>query len=79
MQVKSTIVLTYKDEQTAQHIQKALTVDDETFVTSTVKHNELHASIESKSLSSFQQTIDDYLSCVTIAETIVESQEKKKQ
>jgi len=78
MHVKSTLILTYKDETTALHIKNALKVDDASFVTSTVTHNELHATIESSTLTSFQQTIDDYLSCITIAENILESQQKKK-
>ena len=71
MHVKSKIILTYENEKTAKNIQQSLKIDDGIFVKSIIKNNELHAVIENKSISSFQQTIDDYLSCVTVAENIV--------
>ena len=71
MHVKSKIMLTYENEKTAKNIQQALKIDDGIFVKSLIKNNELHAVIENKSISSFLQTIDDYLSCVSVAENIV--------
>ena len=71
MYVKSKIMLTYENEKTAKHIQQALKIDDGGFVRSMIKNNELHAFIENRSISSFLQTIDDYLGCITVAENIV--------
>jgi len=71
MYVKSKIMLTYENEKTAKNIQQALKFDDGIFVKSLIKNNELHAVIENRSISSFLQTIDDYLSCVSVAEYIV--------
>jgi len=69
-------MLTYENEKTAKHIQQALKIDDGIFVKSKIKNNELHAIVESRSISSFLQTLDDYLSCVTVAENIVNSNSK---
>jgi hypothetical protein len=77
MRIKSKIILTYENEKIAQNIQKALQIDDGTFVKSIVNKNELIATIENNSLPSFQQTIDDYLSCVTVCENIVNTNLKK--
>ncbi|OYT29609.1 hypothetical protein B6U98_01890 [Thermoplasmatales archaeon ex4572_165] len=76
MHVKSKIMLTYENEKTAKNIQQALKIDDGIFVKSIIQNNELHAVIENRSISSFLQTIDDYLSCVSVAENIVNSNSK---
>ena len=75
MNIECTITFHYESNKQARAIQKALAIDDESFVTSTIKDSTLIAHIESTALPSFLHTLDDYLACVTIAEDIM----KKKQ
>jgi tRNA threonylcarbamoyladenosine modification (KEOPS) complex Pcc1 subunit len=75
MNISCDITLDYEDETQAKIVKKSLSVDDDTFVKSEIKGKQLKARIESKSISSFLHTLDDYLACVTVAENII----KKKQ
>jgi hypothetical protein len=77
MKINAKITLIYENEKIAKNIQKALRIDDGTFVKSIIKKNELIATIENDSLPSFLQTIDDYLSCVTVSENIVNTNLKE--
>ena len=73
MKIKSKINLRYENEHIAKQIHQSIRIDDGIFVCSTVKKNSIQASIESSSLSSFQHSLDDYLSCIAVAENILES------
>ncbi len=75
MNIQCEIILSYASEKQARHIQQVLTIDDGSFVSSTVKDNNLTARIEQSALASFLHTLDDYLACVTVAENVM----KKKQ
>ena len=81
MHVKAKLHLSYGNKETAENIQRALTIDDASFVQSKIKNNEIQATIQSSSLSSFIQTIDDYLSCLSVAENLImkDTNEKIKQ
>lgn len=79
MEIKAEISIPYPSKKHAENIQQSLAVDNEHFVTSKVQESVLLANIESKSLSSFLQTIDDYLSCVTVAENITKTKETEDE
>ena len=72
MKIDCTIRLEYKNPKTAQTIHQALCVDDLQFVTSKVTGKKIQAVIQSSSVSSLLHTIDDYLSCVSVAESVSE-------
>jgi tRNA threonylcarbamoyladenosine modification (KEOPS) complex Pcc1 subunit len=76
MKITADLILHYSDEKTARAIKQSLCIDDETYVTSAIKQDTIHAHITSENLSSFLHTIDDYLSCLAVAEKIMK--EKKK-
>ena len=65
-------MLEYSTASQAQMISKATRVDDPEFVKTKVKGKQLHATISTDSVSSLLHTIDDYLACVTVSETIVD-------
>ena len=77
MHVKAELIFRYENEEIAQNIQHAIKIDDGIFVHSMVKQNKINATIENDSLSSILQTIDDYLCCLSVAETIIEKNQKK--
>ena len=79
MEIKSKIILHYENEHVAKQIHQSIRVDDGIFICSTVKKNSIHASIETSSLRSFQHTLDDYLSCIAVAENVLKSNKRKKR
>jgi len=72
MKIICEILTEYKDGDTAEHILKSLQVDDVDFVHSTVQNTQLRATITSTSIPSLIHTLDDYLSCLSVAEKIVD-------
>lgn len=73
------IEFTYPSKKQAKAIQQALEVDDKEFVSSIVMDTILKAEIHSKKISSLRHSLDDYLSCIQVAETIVGQHEKKEK
>ena len=71
MRITCDIIIDYADENKAMTICKAIEVDDFDFVTSKIHEGSLHAHLECTSISSLLHTLDDYLSCVSIAENVV--------
>ena len=78
MDVKADISLIYDSKKQAKMIEHALKIDDGMFISSEIKDSTLLAHVESTKLSSFLQTIDDYLSCVSVAESVIKKSEKNK-
>lgn len=76
MKIIGDIQLTYDSNKQAHIIQDAVKIDDGRFVSSTIKDATLYAHIESDKVSSFLQTVDDYLSCVSVSESVVKKQQK---
>jgi hypothetical protein len=74
MKIVCDISLEYKNKKDAEIIQHALSVDDDIFVDSKIENNILNAHMKSSSLSSMLHTLDDYLSCVSIAEKIIKKE-----
>ena len=72
MKILCKLNIEYDELYKAENILRSIKVDDFDFVTSKVKNNAIEASIESKSVSSLIHTLDDYLSCLSVAEKIVD-------
>jgi len=62
----------YNNNEESEKIFRSIKVDDFDFVKSTLKDKHIDAIIESKSISSLIHTLDDYLSCISVAEKIVD-------
>jgi len=71
MKISCKIKIDYKNEKQADTILKSIEVDNLDYIKSEKKENSLITKIESKSISSLIHTLDDYLSCVSIAEKII--------
>ncbi len=72
MKISCNLNIEYDDSEKAKKILRSITVDDFDFVTSEVHNKSLDATIKSKSVSSLLHTLDDYLSCLSVAEKIVD-------
>lgn len=70
MRVNCTLELEFRDKNVAEIVLRSVKVDDYKFVRSIVKGKKIIARIESKNVLSMIRTIDDYLSCVSIAERV---------
>jgi len=78
VEITGDITLSYDSKEHANMIQQALKIDDGLFVSSEIKNRSLLAHVESKKLSSFLHTVDDYLSCVSVAESVIDKSDIKK-
>jgi aspartokinase-like uncharacterized kinase len=72
MEVTCTLEFVYQDEQKAENILKTVDVDNYGYVEAVVEGSRIISKIEAKNLKSLLHTLDDYLSCITIAEKISE-------
>ena len=72
MKAECEIFLCDGSNKKAKQILESVKVDDFDFVESKIKNNCLNAKIKSKNISSLLHTIDDYLSCISVAEDIVD-------
>ena len=71
MKLKCNIKINYSDIKETNNILNSIEIDNFNFVKSIIKDKTLITYIESNSISSLIQTLDDYLSCLSIAEKII--------
>ena len=71
MKVLCTIVLEFENAEKAKKVLRSIEADDQGFVKSKVTGKKLEAIVEGSSVSSLLHTLDDYLSCVSVAAEIV--------
>ncbi len=62
------LALDYEDEEMASMIEKAVGVDNEGFVSTSIRGAVMEARLTAGSIPSLLQTINDFLRCSTIAE-----------
>ena len=68
MRVKCKLMLEYDSNEKAARIEEALKPDNEFFVKTGVTRNVMEAEVESSSISSMLHTMNDFLSCLALAE-----------
>ncbi len=76
MKSKCKIEIDLEKNKDAKKLLKSVKVDDYSFVKSKIKDSSLVAEIESNSIDSLLHTVDDYLSCVSVAEKILDKNNK---
>lgn len=76
MKSKCIIEIDLKTDSDAKKLLKSVKVDDYSFVKSKIKNSSLIAKVEADSIESLLHTIDDYLSCVSVAEKILDKNNK---
>jgi len=67
VKVNCDIVIDFSDAKRVKTILKSIKVDDFDFVESKANGRRLEAKIKTNSISSLVHTLDDYLSCVSVA------------
>ena len=72
MDVKCSLVIDFDDAEKVKTVLRSVQVDDFDFVKSKINKKQLEAMIESNSVSSLLHTLDDYLSCVSVATKILD-------
>jgi len=72
MKINCNIEIGLKDKNKAKKALESIKVDDFDFVKSKIKNTTIVASIESDSIPSLLHTVDDYLSCLTVAIKILD-------
>ena len=70
MEINCDIKIDFKDEKETKSILRSIEVDNLEYIKSRQKGRTIVTNIKSKSISSLIHTIDDYLSCVSVAEKI---------
>ncbi|MBU4190527.1 MAG: hypothetical protein KJ886_06035 [Candidatus Thermoplasmatota archaeon] len=71
MKIHCKMLFEYKNKKNAENIAKTVGVDNYIFVKTKTDGNRIMSEIVSKSISSMLHTIDDYLSCVGVAEKMI--------
>jgi len=72
MDVSCDIVIDFDNAEKVKTILKSIEVDNFDFVKSKINGKKLEATIKAKSVPSLLHTLDDYLSCVSVAMKVVD-------
>ena len=72
MEVSCNLKIDLKNKSDAKKVLESIKVDDFDFVNSEIKNFTLEAEIKSNSISSLLHTVDDYLSCVSVAVKVLD-------
>lgn len=73
MKISGNITFNYKNEKNAKLIYECLEVDNEDFLESNIKNNQINYKITSKNLGSFLTTADDLIASEIVSEKIIEN------
>lgn len=69
--VSCSLRLEFPSAEEAEKIHKAVELDNAGYVQATLQGNAILARIEASSLNSLLHTLDDFLSCTSVAEKVV--------
>jgi len=69
--VRCSIRLQFASSDHAEKVHRAVELDNEGYVHSSLKSNVITAEMDADSLSSLLHTLDDFLACVSVAHKIV--------
>ena len=72
MDANCKIQIEFDSEKKVKTVLKSIEVDDFEFVESKANSKILEATINAKSVSSLLHTLDDYLSCISVAVNVVD-------
>ncbi len=71
MDIECTLEFFYEDDKTAKTIFESVDVDNYGYVDAQVEENRIISKIKAKNLKSLLHTLEDYLSCISIAEDMM--------
>jgi tRNA threonylcarbamoyladenosine modification (KEOPS) complex Pcc1 subunit len=71
MDIKCKLEFYYDDEKTAKTVFDSVDVDNYGYVDAELREKKIVSRIKAKNLASLLHTLEDYLSCVSIAEKMM--------
>ena len=71
MDIECTLEFSYEDEKDAKTVFASVDVDNYGYVDAGVEENKIVSRIRAKNLASLLHTLEDYLSCISIAEKMM--------
>lgn len=69
--VSCSLVLEFRSSEEAEKIHRSVELDNDGYLDTKVEGNTVVAEIRADSLKSLLHTLDDFLSCVSVADRIV--------
>ena len=69
--ISCSLRLEFASSDQAEHVHRSVELDNQGFVKTKLEGNTILAEIEASSLNSLLHTLDDFLSCTSVAEKIV--------
>lgn len=72
MEVICELVIELENKEKVKTILKSVQVDDFNFIDSKIDDKKLKSTIKASSISSLLHTLDDYLSCISVAMNILD-------
>ena len=72
MNIRCELMFEYENDDTAKNIENALAIDNMGFLTTSVSGNLVRGSINERDYLSLLHTLDDFLSCLSVAEKVME-------
>ncbi|MCK4443091.1 MAG: hypothetical protein KAW09_01005 [Thermoplasmata archaeon] len=72
MDIECTLEFFYDDDKTAKTVFESVDVDNYGYVDARIEENKIVSRIKAKNLQSLLHTLEDYLSCISIAEKMME-------
>jgi hypothetical protein len=72
MEVVCSLSFTYRNKEEAEGVLAAVQTDNEEYVKTRLEGSSIMSEVSAKSIPSLMHTLDDYLSCLTVAEEIIE-------
>lgn len=72
MNIHCELVVEYENDDIAKNIENAVAIDNKGFLTTSVSGNIIKGTIKGGNFLSLLHTLDDFLSCLSIAEKVME-------
>ncbi len=66
------LVLEFKTPERAEKIFRSLRPDDDSYLTQELQNDTIHVNVKAKNPGSLREAVDDYLSCVSAAEDLLD-------
>lgn len=77
MDVSCSLRFAFRSKEEAESVLEAIRTDDEEFVNTRLDGSTVVSDIAAKSIPSLMHTLDDYLSCFTVAEEIIAERSRR--
>ncbi|MCK4455979.1 MAG: hypothetical protein KAU99_06495 [Thermoplasmata archaeon] len=77
MKVVCSMRFTYNTKEEAESVLASVQTDNEDYVKTHLEGSSVVSEVSAGSIPSLLHTLDDYLSCLTVAEEIIEKRSRK--